>query len=1136
MYNVYKIFHPRYNVGAVNRVTDYYEQALKDFIGKARRNGIKIGIVFQKDEEEIEDFQNAFKSANSNKVVTPNSVKVSKNEILEVLADDTSLVLMPVVRELMDNTPNAEISVNHDLYTLSRIIRFNSEIIETISPDTDIEGTPASSQSNRKSLSGIYSIVTEYEWWNEGERVSDRIGIFDRNDTSTTLFEHHVEFLTLLSAFSGKRFSYDSTRNARMALHQYQGPFPTFSIVHRNLQNPGAETDQDYYNDLNDTSATDRTVYWPNWIAQITYFCDRIMLTNYYPNNVQDIYDSPQMKMMLPEFLGASKDMFENPPFDPSSGGRFDPWKTEFSVMYSAESNDFVNAGGIHRHKADLFGKLLSKGGTNGESIYKLEQRFKDLWVGAWNLNGETSFERNYSSFKGSTWFSYSLMPNMVYSMENRFDNKKQLSNINKYGLNGVRYDYFPNLSGFNATDSIYLQVYNLERDISSTNANQVGNINRIQNAGNTYSWKVHQNGIYNYATESFNIPSSFGSSSPVVKIREANRKRGWYTVETTDERGCVTSSLPVQVQFHDYDVYIRDYNDDDGESATDRSGNFWETPDIIVNQSQFDRTNHVPIRTGDNITNYIHLNIWNKSNEIIPKNTVRLELYFAQASTGHAWPNSWVLDKTVVNGDTLLIGDRINLGPLYIDQDIPASNGISDGKVELDIPWLGKYLPQEVLLQGNSLDESRHYCLLVRIIRSENLPNYGMKVQELADVGDNITKNNAIAMKNLTVLRKDGSLTTNGNTEPIANLDSLNVSTDFNSNTDIKEERSKLEWNTATQLVGNMKENGNFQSLVFRLPQEDELSAGATVKIDLGPELFKKWQSSGFQGGGIRMSPINDFRITQDLISGSPDDLLNEIPMLTTIEVLEDSAWIGDLWFEAKEKVATTIGIKFDSLILSKGQYRLEMKQYEEIKKQADKLVGGQTFVIDNSPCAIPYISSASVSNGTSLLAQIPSNEFAIRYQWYKNDLIINGATEPILDPDGDGKYTVFVEYSTGCTNISEPYIFPSPLQSNRKDYNTHATVSSTATYPGLGKLSFILYPNPSSNTINITGRNMEEGLYKIRIIDLRGAIVDETTFNKKEDINSKKVDVSGIANGQYIVQLSKGSTKFSKVITIKH
>ena len=125
-----------------------------------------------------------------------------------------------------------------------------------------------------------------------------------------------------------------------------------------------------------------------------------------------------------------------------------------------------------------------------------------------------------------------------------------------------------------------------------------------------------------------------------------------------------------------------------------------------------------------------------------------------------------------------------------------------------------------------------------------------------------------------------------------------------------------------------------------------------------------------------------------------------------------------------------STVGIRFDSLLFSNGQYRLEMRQYEEVKKQLDRLVGGQTFLIDNSPCGIPYISSASAGNGTTLFAQLPSNEFALSYQWYKNDVLINGATEPVLDPDGDGSFRVLVGYSSGCTSISAPYIFPSPLQ----------------------------------------------------------------------------------------------------------
>jgi hypothetical protein len=91
---------------------------------------------------------------------------------------------------------------------------------------------------------------------------------------------------------------------------------------------------------------------------------------------------------------------------------------------------------------------------------------------------------------------------------------------------------------------------------------------------------------------------------------------------------------------------------------------------------------------------------------------------------------------------------------------------------------------------------------------------------------------------------------------------------------------------------------------------------------------------------------------------------------------------------------------------------------------------------------------------------------------QWFFNGQPITNATSSTLVPTGEGAYTVEVTNSSGCTSVSEPFgYFPSTIVDAEKS-------------------SFLVYPNPTINTLYISCPN-EQGLGKISIYNNVGQIV---------------------------------------------
>jgi len=77
---------------------------------------------------------------------------------------------------------------------------------------------------------------------------------------------------------------------------------------------------------------------------------------------------------------------------------------------------------------------------------------------------------------------------------------------------------------------------------------------------------------------------------------------------------------------------------------------------------------------------------------------------------------------------------------------------------------------------------------------------------------------------------------------------------------------------------------------------------------------------------------------------------------------------------------------------------------------------------------------------------------------------------------------------------------------------------------------LQYFVYPNPVSETVNITPANLQNP-YTVKLFDISGKLVLE----KRSLINSSTIDIKGIEKGMYLLELTQDERKQTKKIIIQ-
>ena len=153
-------------------------------------------------------------------------------------------------------------------------------------------------------------------------------------------------------------------------------------------------------------------------------------------------------------------------------------------------------------------------------------------------------------------------------------------------------------------------------------------------------------------------------------------------------------------------------------------------------------------------------------------------------------------------------------------------------------------------------------------------------------------------------------------------------------------------------------------------------------------------------------------------------------------------------------------------------------------------------------------------VSNG-QLVSRQPSDS----YQWYFNDLPLEGETSRTLDISGEAG-TYFVVTGDG--------------ECFRKSPEVQFTVTSTDDDPQL-TTDYNIYPNPAKDVLTVTVESLQRGQLVIELTDMSGRTLFSEKYEKQQFAFEQTLDTSELPNGLYVINILQGAERETKLIAIE-
>jgi hypothetical protein len=161
--------------------------------------------------------------------------------------------------------------------------------------------------------------------------------------------------------------------------------------------------------------------------------------------------------------------------------------------------------------------------------------------------------------------------------------------------------------------------------------------------------------------------------------------------------------------------------------------------------------------------------------------------------------------------------------------------------------------------------------------------------------------------------------------------------------------------------------------------------------------------------------------------------------------------------------------------------------------------------------------LSIDSVNTGLSLGlfgASFISDEDSANYQWFdcSTNSILVGDTFQTFEPTVNGSYAVIIASKLGCVDTSECI-----------------TINNVGLPEKLTEEGFTVYPNPATNLLHIaSAKDFTQKAMNVFVYDLSGRVVLQqhcATTN-----GESKIDVSGLAEGVYVLEIEGVRRKFLK------
>jgi len=125
------------------------------------------------------------------------------------------------------------------------------------------------------------------------------------------------------------------------------------------------------------------------------------------------------------------------------------------------------------------------------------------------------------------------------------------------------------------------------------------------------------------------------------------------------------------------------------------------------------------------------------------------------------------------------------------------------------------------------------------------------------------------------------------------------------------------------------------------------------------------------------------------------------------------------------------------------------------------------------------------------------PNNDNSFKqFQWYKNDILISGATNQFYDTQKEtGSYYVITIDASGCSSQSNIIDLTSVLKS-------------------------LIYPNPAKDYIEVKIQDEKTGVLSINLLNTAGKIVKHYKTQKTSTIFHENISTSGLPPGIYTIE----------------